>query len=95
MPGASNQPQPMLFDGALNWFTATGIPSRPTTTPATRTRIHAPADRADGSGNVLATTTSCARLRRNGLPFVPFLGSGAPHNRSRLGQRPNRTATTA
>ena len=57
MPGASNQPQPMLFDGALNWFTATGIPLTPyddagnkNTYPMLRLTAR------DGSGNVLATT---------------------------------------
>ncbi len=29
MPGSSNQPQPMTFDGSLNWFAATGIPITP------------------------------------------------------------------
>lgn len=29
MPGASNHPRSMTFDGSLNWFTATGIPLTP------------------------------------------------------------------
>jgi PKD repeat protein len=29
MPGTSNTPQPMLFDSALNWFIAEGIPITP------------------------------------------------------------------
>jgi len=29
MPGASNPPQPMIFDAALNWFKAEGLPITP------------------------------------------------------------------
>lgn len=56
MPGASNQPQPMAFDAALNWFSATGIPITPyddagnkNTYPMMRLTAR------DASGNVLAT----------------------------------------
>jgi hypothetical protein len=57
MPGATNQPQPMSWDPALQWFVAEGIPITPyddnhvkNTYPMMRLVAR------DGSGAVLATT---------------------------------------
>jgi len=57
MPGAANQPQPMSFDTAHNWFIAEGIPITPI--DDARSRNPYPMMRLvakDGSGNVLAST---------------------------------------
>jgi len=57
MPGAVNQPQPMAFDAAYNWFSAEGIPMVPY--DDTWNKNAYPMMRLvarDTAGNVLATT---------------------------------------
>ncbi|MCX6629541.1 MAG: Ig-like domain-containing protein, partial [Candidatus Solibacter sp.] len=57
MPGSKNQPQPMKFETAQNWFTADGIPATPFDDNGNKNyypmmRLTA----ADSTGKVLATT---------------------------------------
>lgn len=57
MPGPSNEPQTMIFDQALNWFTASGIPLTPYDDAGIRNTypmMRLTARRPDGS--MLATT---------------------------------------
>ncbi len=57
MPGATNTPQPMHFEDALDWFTAEGIPLTPY--DDAHDKNYYPLMRLvarDGSGQVLATT---------------------------------------
>jgi hypothetical protein len=57
MPGAENQPHPMVFDAAMSWFTADGVPITPYDDAGVKNyypMYHIVA--RDASGNILAST---------------------------------------
>jgi hypothetical protein len=57
MPGSANQPQPMVFDPTMNWFTADGIPVTPYDDAGSKNyypMFHVVA--RDSAANILAAT---------------------------------------